>query len=299
MENLKLKGAISYRDCIFKDSITSIKAFDHSCLRQLKQINAIYSSNFFSYLAINTFSSIGIERERAKNYNKFSIPYIDCDVENIVSEIERLKLRIHKEKLSQLIDDAKITDYKSSIEILNKKIDDAIFNSLSIVEEEQEATIIDYALDIIRPFIINDENKIKHAYSNLSFEDQYLANYATLFLNRFKPTLDNNEQKFIAEIWHSRHIVGMLFKVVPNIPENSKDIVWIKKGNDLILQSLIKLGSQKITDQLFVQKDIRGFEADYFYIFKPNEKRLWHQAIGYLDVDEFMDAVLKAGRRGE
>ena len=299
MENLKLKGAISYRDCIFKDSITSIKAFDHSCLRQLKQINAIYSSNFFSYLAINTFSSIGIERERAKNYNKFSIPYIDCDVENIVSEIERLKLRIHKEKLSQLIDDAKITDYKSSIEILNKKIDDAIFNSLSIVEEEQEATIIDYALDIIRPFIINDENKIKHAYSNLSFEDQYLANYATLFLNRFKPTLDNNEQKFIAEIWHSRHIVGMLFKVVPNIPENSKDIVWIKKGNDLILQSLIKLGSQKITDQLFVQKDIRGFEADYFYIFKPNEKRLWHQAIGYLDVDEFMEAVLKAGRRGE
>ena len=39
MENLKLKGAISYRDCIFKDSITSIKAFDHSCLRQLKQFS--------------------------------------------------------------------------------------------------------------------------------------------------------------------------------------------------------------------------------------------------------------------
>ena len=52
----------------------------------------------------------------------------------------------------------------------------------------------------------------------------------------------------------------------------------------------------KITKQLFVQKDVRGFEKDYFYIFKPNEKRLWHKAIGYLDVNEFADVILKAGR---
>ena len=69
-----------------------------------------------------------------------------------------------------------------------------------------------------------------------------------------------------------------------------------KQNESAILKFIAKLGVEKITDQLFVQKDVRGFEKDYFYIFKPNEKRLWHKAIGYIDVNEFADAILKAGR---
>ena len=89
----------------------------------------------------------------------------------------------------------------------------------------------------------------------------------------------------------------MLFKVIP-ASEYKEDIEWISKQNDVagILSFLIKISSGKITDRLFVQKDIRGFEKDYFYIFKPNERRLWHKAIGYIDVQEFSDAILKAGR---
>ena len=60
--------------------------------------------------------------------------------------------------------------------------------------------------------------------------------------------------------------------------------------NDLVL-----LSPTKLTEQLFVQKDIRGFEKDYFYIIKPNERRLWHKAIAHIDVNEFADAMFKAG----
>ena len=63
-----------------------------------------------------------------------------------------------------------------------------------------------------------------------------------------------------------------------------------------IIQFIIKLGGEQITNRLFIQKDIRGFEKDCFYVFKPNEKRLWHKAIGYLDVDEFADAILRTER---
>ena len=61
---------------------------------------------------------------------------------------------------------------------------------------------------------------------------------------------------------------------------------------------LSKVSSEKVTDRLFVQKDIRGFDnnGEDFFIIKPNEKRLWHKAIGYLDVNEFADAIIKAGR---
>jgi hypothetical protein len=72
----------------------------------------------------------------------------------------------------------------------------------------------------------------------------------------------------------------------------------MKNDNQKILSSITKISSEKVTDELFVQKDVRGFEKEYFYIFKPNEKRLWHKAIGYLDINEFADAILKA-ERGE
>ncbi|MDR0828985.1 MAG: hypothetical protein LBN95_02600, partial [Prevotellaceae bacterium] len=90
---------------------------------------------------------------------------------------------------------------------------------------------------------------------------------------------------------------GMFFKVIAE-NEYTEPIVWKNKQNDTngIFQKIIELGVTKITDQLFVQKDIRGFEKEYFYIFKPNEKRLWHKAVGYLDVNEFEDAILRAGR---
>ena len=79
-----------------------------------------------------------------------------------------------------------------------------------------------------------------------------------------------------------------------NFEENI--IIEDKQTESEIIQFIVKLGTEQITNRLFVQKDIRGFEKDYFYIFKPNEKRLWHKAIGYLDVDEFADAILRSGR---
>jgi len=85
--------------------------------------------------------------------------------------------------------------------------------------------------------------------------------------------------------------------------EHKDEIDWKDKQNEDIdiLSFIATISSERITDKLFVQKDIRGFELekDYFYIFKPNEKRLWHKAIGYLDVNEFADAILNAGRIGK
>jgi hypothetical protein len=63
------------------------------------------------------------------------------------------------------------------------------------------------------------------------------------------------------------------------------------------LPVVITLSCEKITDRLYVQKDVRDFEKDGFYIFKPNERRLWHRAIAYKDADDFADAMLKAKRQ--
>ena len=136
-----------------------------------------------------------------------------------------------------------------------------------------------------------EDGKMAEALSFLNHPATWIEVGAERALN-----FEKIDKKFIVEIWHTSQIIGMFFKVIP-VNEYTEDIKWDNKQNEsTIIKFITKLGSEKIADQLFVQKDIRGFEKEFFYIFKPNEKRLWHKAIGYLDVNEFADAILKAGR---
>ena len=89
----------------------------------------------------------------------------------------------------------------------------------------------------------------------------------------------------------------MLKSNLSQLPNNTESITWEEAGNNDIIQLLSSIGTERITDRLFVQKDIRGFEKDGFYIIKPNEQILWHKAIAHLDINEFVDAVLVAGKK--
>ena len=175
------------------------------------------------------------------------------------------------------------------------KLNNKVLQKLDLTECEK--ALIDYALTVNKTIVVGNDNEKAKLFETIKVDEPILRDYAQLFLNRFQSNLSNKERKFIVEIWHTNQIIGMFFKVVP-VGEYEKDIKWEVKQSDAsgILPFLVKISNGKITEQLFVQKDVRGFEKDYFYIFKPNEKRLWHKAIGYLDVNEFADAILKAGR---
>ena len=160
---------------------------------------------------------------------------------------------------------------------------------------DAEKALVDYANSIVIPIQMQHVGFEKH-FEPIPFNDPNIEFYAQLFIDRFSSSLSTESHQFIVEIWHSMQILGVFFKVVPKNTKQ-KSIVCIDKTKEDLLSAAIKLSSQKITDKLFVQKDLRGFENEFFYIFKPNEKRLWHKAIGYQDVDEFMDAILKTNRR--
>ena len=299
MNTLTVKSSIARQDILFKDGITSVKPLKSEVGKALYNFSAILSSNIFSYYAINTFVSIGIEREQVQNYNKFSLPYIELNVEENIKKIEQIQKDLYNAKKQILVDNFKVSDLQKNIHLELEIINQSILKKISIDDTEQ--ALLDYALEINRINIVGNDNEKRKLYTALPLNDSYLENYAQLFLNRFQRNLSNENRKFIVEIWHTSQIIGMLFKVV-SLKEFQKDIVWIdKQKEDNVLSFLIKVSSEKITDRLFVQKDIRGFEIkdDYFYIFKPNEKRLWHRAIGFTDVQEFADVILKAGRRGK
>ena len=294
------KSAICEKDAVFKDTLTAVKAFEKSDIKYLKNIEAVLNSDIYAYFAINTFASIAIEREQIQNYDKFSVPYVECNVVELVEIIEKAKIELYNLQKQDSIDSIKCAAIESKIQRTQNEINTQILKALNF--NEIEKSLLDYALNINRPLITRTQTGKCKNLSKLqetSSKDE-IINYANVYLNRFKRNIDNGERKFVAQVWQTNQLLGMFFDVVPIDTPDENGIIWKKNATDeQILSLLIKLSSEKITDKLFVQKDIRGFEKDRFYIFKPNEKRLWHKAIAYLDAEDFMDAILRAGRRGE
>ena len=297
LQSLTAKCAISSQNLLFKDSISSIKVLNDKDIDVLYNIAAVLSTSLFTYYSINTFVSIGIERERAKNYNKFSLPYLDLKAKDNIKKIEHDRQEIHSETTKATIqDNIKISALSNDIERELMNINNAICQKLDL--SDTEFALIDYALEVNRTLIIGNEREKEKLLSAIVFNDAILEAYALLFIERFKTKLDSNDKKFVAEIWYTKQIVGIFFRMIPS-SEYKRNITWIEKQDDAaILTFLASVGNEKITDKLFVQKDIRGFDnnGEDFFIIKPNEKRLWHKAIGYWDVNEFADAILITGR---
>ncbi|HNY45035.1 MAG TPA: N-6 DNA methylase [Bacteroidales bacterium] len=297
MDTLCVRSAVSKQDLLFKDSLTSISTLNKDDIQCLYNIQAVFSTDILSYYAINSFAYIGIEREQTQNYDKYSLPYLELDVQTEIERIEKIKIELYNNRSKiAIIDNIETERLNKEINKKISSINNKVLEKLDVTESEK--TLIDYALQVSKVMIVGEENKKAHLFNAISKKNSILTDYAQLFLNRFQANLSNDKRKFIVEIWHTEPIIGMFFKII-QIDKYKDDIVWIdNKQNDAsgILRFLKKISSSEITDKLFVQKDIRGFEKDCFYIVKPNEKRLWHKAIGYLDVNEFADAILRAGR---
>ena len=218
MDTLTVKNSISKKDILFKDGITSIKSLKDDDVTTLSDVSAIFSSNLFTYYAINTFVSIGIEREQVQNYNKFSLPFLKLESGNQISRIEEIKKQIGFERNAPLIDNISITRLENQIQFELDHINRKIFDAIDV--DDTEKSLIHYALEVNRTIITGDDREKQRLFSSLSFNDNGLTEYARLFYDRFSPNLSNEKVKFIVEIWHTKQIVGMFF----NISSSSKTL---------------------------------------------------------------------------
>jgi len=288
-ENFNLISAISYSKGVFKDTLTAIKVFHERDINDLRIISGLLSSKMFSYFILQTGSSIGIEREQVHN-KKFTFPYIDKpELAKLVNQIEMITKKIHKEREKPL--NPKVNKLKSKrqkyIYLLNRKI----FESFDL--NEQELALVNYAVAVTIPLIMKHDGYMD-LFSSIPFKNKLLKEYIEVFFSRFQDSFKEKHLK--AEVWHTTNIVGIFFKVIEGNLSDKKLIEWKKEKDNKVLKKIISLGTTAITESLFIQKDIRGFEKNSFYIIKPNEKKLWHKANAYLDVNKFVDALLRVGQ---
>jgi hypothetical protein len=290
--DFKTVAALLSKKGVFTDNVTSLKPITPQAERLLANIVLLLNSELNAYWALQTGSFVGIKQERSHDLEKFSFPFIEIsESSKLLTVAGSLKENLYRAKKENFFD-ANLAKMEKQLDKVLFDIDDLIAKAINLTDVERE--LLSYAKDVTM-------HHVKRRYSlfsdTIKLHDAYLTDYASLFADCFKSKFGSTGKKFVVEIWYSKQIIGMLFKVIPS-SEYVEDIVWINKQDDTtgMLLKIAELGATKITDQLFVQKDIRGFEKESFYIFKPNEKRLWHKAIGHLDVYEFVDAILKAGR---
>lgn len=275
-------AAISYKPILFTDKVTAIKRLDQN-IENYYDIAGLLYSTFFSYFIFQTSSTAGIMIEQQINDDeKWEVPYVeDQRIRNVTKKIEKL---YSKESFFNNSIAEEIKETKGLLNIL-------IQNKLHL--NQSEISVIEYTNDVIIPLQMSINNRTQKW--SMSKNDSFLSDYSSIFITRFSPIFEKINKGFVVKILCSDHMIAMFFETTSE--NQSEQIIWEESKNDNLLSLAIQLSSHRVSDKLFIQKDIRGFEKERFYIIKPNEKRLWHKAIAYMDVEEFMDAILNAGRR--
>ena len=273
------KAAIYTKDVVYTDALTGIHGDN---LTVLRNIAGVLNSGLFPYYSLMCMSSIGVEREQAHNEEKFLVPYVGGDIHK---HVERIELS------SQLLNDDPLLyrGEQAKIEKERKEIERSIAAELHLTDVEK--LLLEYAHTYSIP-ISTGKNKGTLLKNNKKGKE-LLSRYVQVFLNRFNGQF--GEDVYLnAECEIDSSCVLVRFKV-----EQEKREPVINKGELSGLTSfLLSLSANNISENLYLRKDIRGFEKDGFYIVKPAEERLWHPAMAYVDVQEFADSIIEQGMKG-
>ncbi|WP_238528666.1 DNA methyltransferase [Kordia algicida OT-1] len=272
--------------------------FDDSNKHLLKIIFSIFLSKIYTYYQFMTSSSWGIYRPELLKTEHLSFPFIapNNEEEKVLNSSVDLflnNLKNHYENFSL----GNIEIDKNSL----LKIDSTINELYKVNAYEND--LIDYTLNVSRYQF--QENK-QYLVSNFSddktsyrYKDFVLKEYASVYLKEFKEIyLDEYIQ---VEVYPLAHFIALNFVFTLKKPKNS--IIYPKNKNsekEVLKRLAHNLSISQLTDttdatkNLFIQKDIKGFEDNSFYIIKPNEYKCWHKAIAWYDVAEFKEAIQEA-----
>jgi len=254
-------------------------------LDRLKTFSSILNSSFFSYYTISTGSSSGIEREETHDEEKWLVPFNEN--ENLIkhySVVEDFSQKIHN---TTMHDDFLKKQLEDSIDNLNAEV-------INLFEpSNQERDLIDYTNTVTIPLLKGKGIEKNKVISKIKYKDNILKKYCGIFIDHFGKRFNSEGHYFEVEVQWSDYLIMIKFKILSE-PSKEKDLIkWSKLDDKELIINLTKLGFENLSNILFLQKDIKGFEEDYFYIAKPNQYKSWHSALAHLDLSEFINELHK------
>lgn len=283
-------------NCVYKDSVNSI-SFNDDNESFISEIYGILKSKFSTYFQYLTSANWGVYYPEINKSEYLSFPFIEPNEiqrTKLVSLVENL-LKPYKEFYREYPDN--VFQGEPSKEILDE-INSVVEEIYQITGYEKD--LIDYVLNVSRYQFQESKQHLVSSFNNDDYRNKkfVLESYADVYIQEFEKIYDD---EFIqVEIYSLDYFIAMNFVFLNEKP--SKNIVYTdKKDEKQVLNSLANsLSISQITDaknsehNLFIQKDIKGFEKNSFYIIKPNEYKCWHRAMAWYDVAEFKEAIQKA-----
>ncbi len=254
---------------------------------KLKEIYGVFLSKLFTYYTFMTSSAVGVGRPDVRLAEYFSFPFFEEENKNLVEAVDEF-INVYKEIYLKSDSETVSIPEPQSLESYHK-INEIISDIYDLGEVEE--ALIDYSLNISRyQFIPSKAKKYIRKPTNEEYEQ-----YADVFYNHFYHVFKQSDLGFSIKIFRLQYFTAMKFVVSEN--ELDSGVIFEKDNytEEQVFSLLANtLSITKISNEIFINKRIRGFEKDFFYIIKPNEYKSWHKATAFADVAEFDKALFMA-----
>lgn len=275
---------------VYKKGVFGLSSNDDDLL---KQLYSFLISNLYEYFIFITSGSWGTSTRPQIRWKE---EFLSFPIIQPINETKNLLIKLVNDFL---IPYEKFYDKFNLGEVQRN---DLIFNEINNVIntlyniKEYEKDLIDYVLDVSR---YQFQESKQHLFTKaIDTNQKFLENYAIIYIQEFEKIYDD---EFIqVEVYPLNYFIALNFVFLDKKPKkriiypDKKDEKEVLKrlANNLSIEQITN--NQDPTKNLFVQKDIKGFENNSFYIIKPNEYKCWHRAMAWYDVAEFKEAIQKA-----
>lgn len=239
----------------------------------LSSLSALFNSKLFTYFVLNTGASLGVEKSRI-NFDEFEqFPVV------LNNKLGELALSL-----------TNVIDFNDKPSKIKQEIENLIYQIYHI--NKTEAALIDYAMSVSIPVLLRESDSIifKPLNFNISKDKEFIVNYINVFKESFRVRFERINKSLKAEVLYSSDFLRINFHLV-SLPYEEEFIIPQNIENENLLGDL---GIYKVCKNLYFQQDVRGFTPTSFYIVKPNERKLWHHAVAYLDAMEFEEEITNA-----
>lgn len=276
-------------DTVYRSKVYGMAA-PHTNKEQIAMLKEIYGlsiSNIFTYYQYLTSSSWGVFHPEIYGEEYMGFPYRaiiqqEYFIQNVDSFIERCKS--YYERSSD--EKALLTEVQTWNEY--KEINKLVNEAYEIDEEEQD--YINYVLDIARYEFQGDNKVAEFVIREPKKED--LKAYAQIFTTHYCKIYNGNNGYFQTQIYEMEYFIVMKFNLVDTQPN---ELISFEENatmeNIFRILAMLSIDKYDFSNTVFIQKDVRGFEKDFFYIIKPRQIKSWHKAIARQDLVKFRQLI--------
>lgn len=285
-------AALFFENLLFNCSYYGIvgNSNNTNTINVLRYLEALLNSKLYTYFQIHMSAVLKaiqpeIRMDKIKEFPAF--PYNSDN--SIIKKITELSKQIHNvystPTLTEL--EGENTDLITvKAYDIKKSIDNLFFDLYQLSKEERDTVL--YTLDYIVPMI---NNKKTTAASVSDVEE-----YCDIVSNHFSDLINADGFKVVYEIKSSLAYYKVIFVIVESETEYNKESI---SNMPPVIELLALLSAEQFNSNLLINKKVKGFYNNAFYIAKTKDSHNWSRFNAIFDINEFTEDIFSEDENKE